>query len=63
MTVCLGARVGLVLFDRIEDGGQLIAEEHRDDGGRRLVRAQAVVVAGRGDREAQQILIIVHRLE
>ena len=56
------ARVGLILFDRIEDRRQFIAEEHRHDGGRRFVRAEAVVVAGGRNREAEQILIIIYGL-
>ena len=43
--------------------GQLVAEEHGDDGRRRFVGAQTVIVARGGDRDAQQILILVHRLD
>ncbi len=43
----------------LEDIGQLIAEENRDDRWRRLVGAQAVIVAGRGHDRSQQTLILV----
>ena len=43
--------------------GQLIAQEHGDDGGRRLVGAQPVVVARAGNGDTQQILVFVHRLD
>ena len=51
------------LHQRLDDGGQLVADIHGDDGGRRLVRAQAVIVARAGDADAQQILILVHGLD
>ena len=37
------------LLDLLEDVGQHVAEEDRDDRRRRFVRAEAVVVAGAGD--------------
>ena len=40
--------------DLFEDAGQLVTEEDGDDGRRRLVGAEAVVVAGMGDDAAQQ---------
>ena len=42
---------------------KLVADEHRNDSRRRFVRAQTVVVAGRRDRDAEQILILVNRLD
>ena len=50
-------------LDRVEDRGQLVAEEDGDDGRRRFVRAEAVVVARGGDGDAQQILILVDALD
>ncbi len=47
------------LLDLLEDVRQLIAEEDRDDRRRRFVGAEAVVVAGAGDRVAQQPLELV----
>ena len=57
--------VGVVLagLDGIQNSLQLIADEHGDDRRRRLVRAQAVIVAGRSDGNAEQILIFVNRLD
>ena len=54
--------VGLLFLDGVEDAGQLIAEEHGHDSGGRLVRAEAVVVAGRGHGQTEQILIVVDGL-
>ena len=39
---------------------KLIAEEDRDDGRRGLVGAEAVIVAGAGDRDAEQFRILGH---
>ena len=50
-------------FNGLQNRSQLVAQEHRDDGGRRLVSAQPVIVARAGDRDAQQILMFVHRLD
>ena len=55
--------IGFVILYGVEDGGQLVAEEHGNDGRRRLVRAEAVIVARRRNGEAEQILIIIHRLD
>ena len=51
------------LFDRFKNGGQLVAEEHGDHGGRRFVGAETVIVAGGGHGHAEQILIFVDRLD
>ena len=56
------ALVLAVVFQRLDDCLQLLAEVHRHDGGRRLVRAQAVIVARARHGQAQQILVVVHRL-
>ena len=53
------ARPGL--FQLVEDVLQLAAQEHRDDRGRRLVGAQAVVVAGSRHAGQEQILVLLHR--
>ena len=55
--------VGGIGLDRLQHGVQLVAEEHGHHGGRGLVGAQPVVVAGGGHGQAQQILIVVHRLD
>ena len=55
--------VGLVILYGVEDGGQLVAEEHGNDGRRRLVRAETVIVARRRNGEAEQVLIIIHRFD
>ena len=47
----------------LEDVGQHVAEEDRQDGRRRLVRAEPVIVAGAGDAVAQQPLELVHRAQ
>ena len=60
---CLfAAAVGRIVLYGVENGGQLVAEEHRDDCGRSFVCAESVVVAGGGDGETQQILIVVNSL-
>ena len=55
-----GVVAGLVFY-RIENGTQLVAEEHRNDSGRRLVCAEAVVVARSRNRNSEQILVLVNR--
>jgi hypothetical protein len=47
--------------DLIEQFGHGLADEHRNDGRRRFVGAQAVVVAGVGDAGAQQVGVFIHR--
>ena len=44
----------------LEDVGELVAREDGDDGRRRFVRTQTVVVRGMGDGHAQQILVIMN---
>ena len=62
--LCLfGAHVGGVVLDGLQYRVQLVAEEHGDHRGRRLVCAEAVVVARRGNGYTEQILIIVYRLD
>ena len=46
-----------------EDGRQFVAKEDGHNGGRRLVAAQPVVVAGIGHAAAQHLLILVHALD
>ena len=58
-----GALIRLVLFDRFENGGQLVAEKDRYHRRRSFVRAEPVIVACRGHGDAQKILIVVHRLD
>ena len=45
---------GAALDEAVDHALQLVAHKDGDDGGRRLVRAEAVVVAGAGDAQAQQ---------
>ena len=58
-----GGAVGLIVLNRIENGGQLFTKEHQDHSGRRLVRSEPVIVPGGCNRETEQILIIVNRLD
>ena len=57
--------VGVILagLDGIQNSLQLVADEHGDDSRRRLVRAQAVIVACGCNRDAEQILILVNSLD
>ena len=55
--------VGLAVGGRVEDVGELVAEENGDDGGRSLVPAEAQVVAGGRHRRAQLGRITVDRLD
>ena len=57
------AAVGSVVFDGVQHGGELVAQEDGNDGGRRFVGAQTVIVAGGGYRQPQQILIVVYGLD
>ena len=59
----LGARVLLAVDQRLDHVPQLVAQEDGDDGRRRLVGAQAVVVARTGHRRAQDVLVVVHGLD
>ena len=45
----------------LHDVFELLAEEDGDDGRRRLVGAQAVIVAGVGHGGAEQVGVLVHR--
>ena len=56
-------RLRAALLDLLEDVGEHVAEEDRDDRRRRFVRAEAVIVAGAGDARAQQALPLVHGAE
>ena len=56
------ALVRLVLLERLENGGQLVAEEHRNYCGRCLVSAETVVIARGSDRETEQTLVVVYCL-
>ena len=59
----LGRGIVVVADDGVDDTLKIRAEKDRDDGRRRFLRAEAVVVARKGDRAAQQLLIVVHALE
>ena len=58
-----GPLVRGILLDGLEHRVQLVADEHRNDCRGSLVGAETVVVAGCGDRDAEQILVVVHRLD
>ena len=49
--------------DGVDDARELVAQEDRHDGGRCLVRAEAVIVACGRDRGTQQLLIIIDGLD
>ena len=53
-------RIRAALLDLLEHVGELVAQEDRDDRRRGFVRAQAVIVAGRGDDGPQQALVLLH---
>ena len=57
MPPCL-LRLGAALFDLLEDVVELVAEEDRDDRRRGLVGAEAVVVVGRRDRQAEDLAVL-----
>ena len=50
-------------LDGLHHGVQLVAEEDGEDGGRRLVRAEAMVVAGAGGGRAQEVGVQVDRAD
>ena len=52
---------GAAAFDLLEDLGEHVAEEHRQDRRRRFVGAEAMIVAGVRDAVAQQALPDVDR--
>ena len=56
------AAVGRLVNNRVEDLLDLVADVHRNDRRRRLVRAEAVIVCGRRHADAQHILIVIHGL-
>ena len=57
-----GTLIRSVLFDGLKHCGKLVAEEHRNNCGRRFVCTEAVIVSGGCSRKTEQILIIVNRL-
>ena len=57
-----GIDVIRVLLECVQNRGKLIAEENGNDSGRRLARAETVVVARRGNAYSHKILIIVNSL-
>ncbi len=56
------AFIGRSAFNCLQNGVQLISQEHGNNGGGRFVCPKPVVVSRRGDGKAEQILIIVNRL-
>ena len=59
----LGRGVVVFVDDGVDDALKLGAEEDRDDGRRRFLRAETVIVAREGDGAAQQLLILIHALD
>ena len=57
------AVVGSFLLNGLQNFAQIGAQEHGHDGGRRLVGAQPVIVAGGGHGNPQQILVFIHSLD
>ena len=49
-------------LDCLQYGIQLISQENRYNCRRRLICPQPVIVTGRGNRQTEQILVIIHRL-
>ncbi len=49
----------LAAGNAVENFGEFAAQKDTDDGGRRFVGSQPVVVAGRGHADAQQVLVLV----
>ena len=56
-------RLRAALFDLLEDVGQHVAEEDRENRRRRFVRAEAMIVARARDAGAQQALPLVDRAQ
>ena len=48
-------------FHRVQDPCKVLAQEDGDDGRRRLIRAETVVVSGCRDGDSQEIRVLVHR--
>ena len=59
----LGGLGAARLLHLLEDVGEHVAEEDRNDRRRRLVGPEAVIVPGAGDRETHQPLELVHRAQ
>ena len=59
----LGRGVVVFVNDGVDDALKLGTEKDGDDGRGRLLRAETVIVARKGDRAAQQLLIFVHALD
>ncbi len=55
--------VHCICLNRVQNALKLIAQKHGNDGRRRFIRTKAVIVAGRCNRDTQQILIFVHSLD
>ena len=59
----LRSGVGTVGLNGVQHGAELVPQENGDHSGRRLVCAETVVVPGGGHAQAQQSLVLVHRLD
>ena len=49
----------LFVDECLHDGRKRVAQEDGDDGRRRLVGTEAVIVSGRGDGHAQEVCVLV----
>ena len=56
------AAILLTLDDALNKSSEIVAEIHRNNCGRRFVRAESVVVARGSYSDTEQILILVNRL-
>ena len=52
-----------IIFYGIHDSLQFIAQEDGDDGRRRFIASQTVIVSGAGHRDTQKIRIVIHCLD
>ncbi|CAN4040652.1 HNH endonuclease, partial [Dysosmobacter welbionis] len=52
-----------VVDDGVHHSGELVSQEDGEHGGRGLLGAQPVVVAGEGHRGPQELLIVIHTLD
>lgn len=55
--------VFIALDERIHDGIELIAQEDRNYGRRRFIGTKTMIVARRGNRHAQELLVFVDRFD
>ncbi len=59
----LGTIIRCIILKRLQDFGQFVAQEDRDNSRRCLVGAQTVIVLSGCDRQTKKVLIAVHSLD